>query len=395
MIRGPIMMIAGEPSGDTLAAELVGSLRSLWPGALPELIGAGGPRMRQAGVDLSHELTTLSVIGPADVARHYFHFRRIFHDLVRRATERRPELIVLVDYSHFNHRFASAIREVAARTGGAWKPKLVKYVSPQVWASRPGRAKVMERDFDLLLCLFPFEPGWYASRTPRLRVRYVGHPVLDRYPASSGSPTPHAVSGVHRVLLLPGSRRQELQRHLPVMQAACVRLAAGGRCEFLMVLPTEALREQAAGLLDPQLAARLQVGGLPEALKWASVAIASTGSVTMDCAYFSVPTVALYRTALLTYLLGKRLVTVPYLAMPNLLAGRVVMPEFVQGDATAEAIAGAASEILQKPERAEAMREGLRGVIRSLGDPGASGRAAAAILELVSLQEGVPQPQLS
>lgn len=383
MIGGPIMMIAGEPSGDTLSAELIDALRSRWPGALPPLIGAGGPRMRSAGVAISHELTTLSVIGPADVARHYLRFRRIFHDLVRLATEARPDLVILIDYSHFNHRFASALRAAAARSGGTWNPKIVKYVSPQVWASRPGRAQQMQRDFDLLLCLFPFEPDWYASRTPRLRVRYVGHPVLDRYPNAPEPSPARPVSDGHRVLLLPGSRGQELRRHLPVMQAACARIQAQSRCDFLAVLPTEALRDQAAQLLQPQPAIRLQVGSLPEALRWASVAIASTGSVTMECAYFAVPTVALYRTSWLTYLLGKQLVTVPYLSMPNLLAGRVVMPEFVQGDATPEAISNAASAILQNPGRAEQMRADLREVVAGLGKPGACGRAADAILELV------------
>lgn len=383
MIRGPIMMIAGEPSGDTLAAELIGALRSSWPGRLPRLIGAGGPRMREAGVEIFHELTTLSVIGPADVARHYFRFRRLFHDLVQRAIETRPDLVILIDYSHFNHRFATALREAAARSGGAWKPRIVKYVSPQVWASRPGRAQVMQRDFDLLLCLFPFEPAWYAARTPRLRVRYVGHPVLDRYPNHTRDASAPSASGTQHVLLLPGSRGQELRRHLPVMQAACAQIQQRADCDFLAVLPTEALRDQADRILNssnPTI--RLQVGSLPEALQWASVAIASTGSVTMECAYFAVPTVALYRTSWLTYFLGKQLVTVPYLSMPNLLAGRVVMPEFVQGDATPEAISESASAILQDPKRAEQMRSDLREVISGLGKPGASGRAAAAIVEL-------------
>lgn len=338
--------------------------------------------MREAGVELSHELTTLSVIGPADVARHYFRFRRIFHDLVQSAIETRPDLVILIDYSHFNHRFATALRQAAARSGGAWKPKIVKYVSPQVWASRPGRAQVMQRDFDLLLCLFPFEPEWYAARTPRLRVRYVGHPVLDRYPNHSRASSAPSASGTQHVLLLPGSRGQELRRHLPVMQAACAQIRQRVDCDFLAVLPTDALRDQAARILASEPSIRLQVGALPEALRWASVAIASTGSVTMECAYFAVPTVALYRTSWLTYFLGKQLVTVPYLSMPNLLAGRVVMPEFVQGDATPEAISRAASALLQDPKRAEQMRADLRDVVSGLGNPGASGRAAAAILEL-------------
>lgn len=381
-----VMVIAGETSGDNLAAELLNALRAAAPHRELRCFGAGGPAMARAGVEVIEELTRHSVIGPADVARNYFAFRRVFHRLLDVAVERRPDLVILVDYSHFNHRFAAEIRcrrEAGAAPG--WTPRVVKYVSPQVWASRPGRARAMERDFDLLLCIFPFEPEWYASRTPNLRVRYVGHPLLDRHPASdpTPSPTPPPPGNPSSGVLLPGSRVQEIRRHLPVLSGAVdILQKSHPLLRWTLVVPTPELEALTRSLLPAGLPVDLQVGGLDDTLRRASVAIASTGSVTLECAWFRVPTVALYRTSWLTYQIGRRLVTVSHLAMPNLLAGKCVMPEFVQDDATPEAVAKATAGILDSPERQREIRAELDAVIRSLGAPGACGRAAGAILEL-------------
>ena len=156
------MVIAGEASGDALAAGLVKSLSQKLTNR-PRFFGAGGPRMAQAGVALEFDMTAQAAIGISDVIKKLPVFRRIFRSLLQIALERQPDLIVLVDFGGFNRRFASAIRREAR---GSWKPKIVQYVSPQVWASRPGRAKTMVRDLDLLLCLFPFEKEWYAQREP-------------------------------------------------------------------------------------------------------------------------------------------------------------------------------------------------------------------------------------
>ncbi|MBI1839649.1 MAG: lipid-A-disaccharide synthase [Verrucomicrobia bacterium] len=376
------MIIAGEPSGDALAAELATALRTRAAerGDAPlDYFGAGGAAMRQAGIDVRHDLASQSVIGPFDLARRYLSFRKVFFDLLRWAEERRPELVILVDYSHFNHRFAAALRQRARKTNGAWSPKIVKYVSPQVWASRPGRARAMERDLDLLLCLFPFEPAWYAARAPSLPVRYVGHPVLDRYPDEKSLQASERKR--HEILLLPGSREGELRRHWPVMAEMTEKLPDA---RFIAVLPNESLLRQAReGLAEPSRVT-LRVGGLAEGLRESWMAVASTGSVTMECACFGIPTVALYKTSFLTYAIGKRLVNVRYLAMPNILADREVMPEFVQGAATAENLARAARTILDDDRRWTAMREDLRKVIATLGAPGASIRAAEAIQDLMA-----------
>ena len=388
------MVVAGEPSGDLLAAELVTALKEIFakiqyasiPEAqpletslAPRFFGAGGPRMRAAGVDTAFDLTEHATIG-LDALRKYSQLRRYLRQLLRLAIVRQPDAIVCVDFSGFNLRLASAIRRYTRgrqrKPFYNWRPRIVQYVSPQVWASRAGRARRVERDVDLLLSIFPFEKDWYALHTPRLKVEYVGHPVVDRYAScdkDSGS-----ASTAELVALLPGSRASELRRHLPVLRDAAYELARSRPLGFQLVLPTADLAEHAR-VFDWPNDTQIQVGGLPETLRRARIALASTGTVTMECAYFGVPTVAFYRTSALTYQIGKRIVSVGYLAMPNVLSGREIFPEFVQHNATGANIARAGLELLQSDSRRADIREKLRKIIGALGPPGAALRAANAI----------------
>lgn len=377
------MLIAGDPSGDQLAAELVTQLRLQAPGA--EFFGAGGSHLQAAGMELLVDLTRHAVIGLIEVVAQYARLRRIFHELLAVAERRRPDVVIGVDYGGFNLRFARALRARAATIPG-WRPRIVQFVSPQVWASRPGRAEVLARNHDLVLSILPFEKAWYAEHAPTLRVEFVGHPLVDRH-LSRGEAA--GASGATRedesrplVVLLPGSRKGELQRHWPVLRGAAALLAQALPVRLLAVLPTEELAEMARRGSDPVPGLEITVGGLAEALGRAQLALASTGTVTLECAWFRVPTLALYRTSWSTYQIGRRIITVPYLAMPNLLAGAVVMPEFIQDAATPETLSRAAIELLQQPERRLEMRRQLDLVVARLGEPGACRRAADFILAL-------------
>ncbi len=389
------MFIAGESSGDMLAAELVTALKqeltshheSRITNHSPQFSGAGGAKMAAAGVELAFDLTQHSVIGPWDALKSYSRFKRLFERLVALAFERRPDVIVCVDFSVFNHRFAERIRwelEVRRATHGNWKPKIVKYVSPQVWASRPGRAKSMPRLFDLLLTIFPFEKAWYAARVPELKVEFVGHPAVDRFNVERS--TLNVQRSENTVLLLPGSRVGELKRHLPVLHAAAHTMVAAksfdGAIRFKLILPSQALLDLAEEFDWPENTVS-QVGGLEEALSTASIAIASTGTVTMECAWFGLPTIAMYKTSWSTYQIGKRIIQVKFLAMPNILADEAIFPEFIQDDATPENLSRAALDLLSNSTRLQAIREKLRRVTASLGEPGAAQRAAQAILGLL------------
>ena len=428
------MVIAGEPSGDTLAAELVRSLRRAWveqgaspsadlqpleTGLDPRFFGAGGSRMAEVGVELAFDMTEHAVVGLVEVLRNYGKFKRLFDHLLQLAFDRQPDAILCVDFSGFNRRFARAVKREVRRQRGPfknWDPKIVQYVSPQVWASRPGRARAMARDFDLVLSIFPFEKAWYAEHAPQLPVVFVGHPIVDRYaglgpgtaatavergtiPRESRPPLPllprrEERAGERRavrdpreaaptVLLLPGSRVGELKRHLPVMLGALEKMQSiqpGLRAR--MVLPNDTLARLARTFPWPA-GLEIEIGALANALARADLAIASTGTVTMECAFFGLPTVAIYKTSWSTYQIGKRIIQVRHLAMPNLLAGKTVFPELIQDAATSEAIARESLELLNDPARRTRVKAELATVIGSLGGPGASRRAAQAVLEIL------------
>jgi lipid-A-disaccharide synthase len=399
------MLIAGEASGDLLAAELVQSLRQelidaeaqptqdyqpLYTSLAPCFFGAGGPKMQVAGVELAFDMTAHSVIGLSDVLKNYLKFRRLFLQLFHLALNREPDAIICVDFSGFNRRFGHAIKKyVRSRTGWFhdWNPRLIQYVSPQVWASREGRAYQMAQDFDLLLSIFPFEKAWYAARVPRLRVEFVGHPMIDRHASAKRAGSQPVVSA--KVLLLPGSRSSELARHLPVILRAWEKMrAVRPDLSAVVVGPNDTFAKQARSFaLPPNVS--VQTGGLANELENAILAIASTGTVTMECAYFGVPTVALYKTSWSTYQIGKQIVKVKYLAMPNLLADALIFPEFIQNAATPENIAGAALALLEDKKRLAEVRSRLAGIVESLGAPGASRRAARVILNTLTRE---PKP---
>lgn len=398
------MVIAGETSGDMLAAELVVAICSelgrerlpatwdyqpLKSSLAPQFFGAGGPCMNAAGVELALDMTDHAVTGISEVLKNYRKFRRFFKQLYNRALEREPDVIICVDFSGFNRRFAHAIRRYVRSHSDwfhDWNPRIVQYVSPQAWASREGRAHQMAADFDLLLSIFPFEREWYAARVPRMRVEFVGHAMIDRYgpaPAASKA-TSVGSAGFPMILLLPGSRPGELARHLPVLIEALAQIrAAFPDLRSRMVLPNENLLNQAREIgLPPSL--QVQVGNMAEALREADLALASTGTVTLECAYFGVPTVALYKTSFFTWQIAKRIITVKYGAMPNLLANQELFPEFIQDAATADNIARAAVELLRDEPRRTAIKQQLATVVASLGSGGASKRAARAVVSLLN-----------
>ena len=373
------MLIAGEASGDLLAAELVSALRGQLPDA--QFFGAGGAKMSAAGVELAFDLTQHSVIGITDVLKNILKFRRLFNQLLALAIERKPDVVIGVDYGGFNLRFGQAVKKyVRENPFSQWNPKIIQFVSPQVWASRPGRADKLARDYDLLLSIFPFEKDWYAKRVPQLRVEFVGHPMLERMQKEELKMRKPETAAAPKILLLPGSRKSELQRHLPVLLEALKLIQEKlPTAKAKMVLPNPALVSLAKSL-GANL--EIQIGELPWALAESDVAIASTGTVTMECAFFGVPTVTLYKTSTLTYQIAKCIVTVNSLTMPNLLAGEAVYPEFIQNEATPENLSRAALELLQDEARRTQIKAQLAKIIAALGEPGAPTRAAAAILSL-------------
>jgi lipid-A-disaccharide synthase len=390
------LLIAGEASGDLLAAELTAALRARWPDAI--FFGAGGAQMAEAGVELVQEMSQVAVVGITDVLAKLFELRRIMQKLLAVAARRQPDAIIGVDYGGFNLRFGHAVQQhVRGNPFSTWKPKIVQFVSPQVWASRPWRARRLAEDYDLLLSIFPFEKDWYAQRVPKLRVEFVGHPMVGRFTfdvlrrfASDDLRVFRDVAGTltanrpPRILLLPGSRNSELKRHLrPMLGALKIIQEKLPETRAQMILPNEPLKQLAAGRAAPAANSEILAADLPAALANTDIAIAKTGTVTMECAFFGVPAVTLYKSSWLNYQIARRLITVKTFTMPNLLANEEVYPEFLQTQLTAENLARAALDLLENEARRQKIKSQLARVVASLGEPGAPSRAADAVSRLL------------
>jgi len=386
------MILAGEVSGDYRAAELLRALRKAAVAhgeeAAPTFLGTG-PELERAGAKMALDLTSHAVIGHVDFLRSGpFKFFRFMDDLLDLALQERPDVFIFVDYSGFNLRFAKALRRrlnsVAPGSFNNWKPKLVYYVSPQVWASRPGRAQTIADNIDLMLSIFPFEKEWYAKRAPRLKVEFVGYPLLDTYLALGAAAEPRRLKRKEPlVVVLPGSRKHEVERPMQVMLDALRRIQAEQPIRIVMILPNPALAKLAEGMVGGQLEVDVQIGTQGEVLPEADLAITKSGSVTMECALFGVPAVVIYIAHWLLYQIGRRIAKVRFLAMPNLIADEMVYPELLQDDASGVNIARQALYMLENAEYRDSVRRKLAGVIEALGERGASRRAAEHVWNLI------------
>ncbi|NQU09461.1 lipid-A-disaccharide synthase [bacterium] len=355
-----VMFIAGEASGDAHAAAVIGALRRQVSGLA--VCAAGGPRMQQAGAELIFDLTEYAVIGLVEVLKNFGEFRRIFYSLLAEVARRQPAAVVLVDFPGFNLRFARAVRR---RHPGI---KIIYYISPQLWAWHASRARQIERDVDLLLTIFPFEKNWYAARAPQLRVEFVGHPFADYVSENPKSESRNP----KQVLLLSGSREREVAKIFPILTRVVDRLPA--ELEFVAA----AADEQTARLMrHPRVA--VEVGTARAQMTQAALALSASGTATMECAFAGCPMLVVYKVNWLTYLIARLVVTVDWLAMPNVIAGREIVPEYIQHHARPERIAAAARALLEDPVRREAQQRDLAAVVRSLGGPGAGERAARLI----------------
>jgi len=345
------MFIAGEASGDLNAAALI---RALGPGI--ETFGAGGPKMKAAGMELLFDLTEHAVVGLVEVLKNYRKFKRLFDQLVAEAERRRPDAVVLVDFPGFNLRFAAQMKQRGI--------KVIYYISPQLWAWHASRAKQIERDVALMLAIFPFEKDWYAQHAPGLRCEFVGHPLAER----DQSPVTRSEN---TVLLLPGSREREVTKLWPLMTAVVDQMP---EAEFVAAAVDA---KMAALMQHPRV--RVGVGAAREWMRQATLALTASGTATMECAFAGCPMVVVYKVNWLTYLIGRMVVKVNWLGMPNVIAGRAIVPEFIQHAAEPSRVAAAVCSLLGDGGRREVMRAELAAVVGSLGGPGASERAAQLI----------------
>ena len=374
-----IYFVAGEVSADNHGAALMRSLRVLDPEL--KSIGRGGPQMQEvAGAQFKNWIGDAAVLGLWEVLRKYGYFRRQFRQTLTEIQETKPDAVVLIDYPGFNLRLARALRRQSQRR------KTIYYISPQVWAWNRGRIKTMARFIDLVLCIFPFEADLYTASG--LRAVFVGHPMIERLePQKIDTQRDPNLIG-----LFPGSRSRELRKIFPMMMEVARRLLQlNPTLRFQVAAASEELAREMDEMMRPeQLAGResleIAVGQTAAIMQRAFVGIVASGSATLEAAYFGMPFVLIYKVAWPTYVAARLVVNVDFLGMPNLLAGKEVVPEFIQHEARPDAIVAAVRLLMEDSPARDRMILDFDEIITKLGGTGASERAAQAILE--ELKEG-------
>ncbi len=371
------MLVAGEASGDEHAANLFIELKKLVPGVRG--IGMGGARMAEAGIDIRYDSTGIAVIGIAEVVKHYGEIRRALQLMQKIACEEKPDLLICVDYKEFNFKLAQKAKSCGV--------KVLFYVSPQFWAWRPGRVKRYGAAVDMMAVIFPFEVPFYEKS--RIPVRYVGHPLAGRVEPTLAKEAALETFGLAAdqpvIGLLPGSRVNEVKRLLPLIMDAVrlleVRFPAA---QFILLQATSISDDLLRTVLAPT-AAKISVikGRNYDALQCCDAVISVSGTATLEVALLGVPMVIVYRVSPLSYRLGRWLITIPYIGLPNILAGRRIVQEFVQHDATAGAIAAETEKILTEAQYANTMRSALLQLKEKLGPGGGSENLAKLAAEML------------
>ena len=390
-----IYFVAGEVSADNHGAALMRALHELDPTL--KFIGRGGPQMRHvAGAPFRNWIGDAAVLGLWEVLRKYGYFREQFLQTLNEIAESKPDAVVLIDYPGFNLRLARALRRQSQRQ------KTVYYISPQVWAWNRSRIKNMARFIDLVLCIFPFETDLYTASG--LRAVFVGHPMIERLEMQKidTQRDPNLIG------LFPGSRSREVRKIFPVMiQAARLLLQVAPTLRFQVAAASEELAEEIRKILSSypnrlslarakvkiaapdgesgqspdHQAIEIAVGQTADIMQRAFVGIVASGSATLEAAYFRMPFVLIYKVAWPTYIAARLVVNVDYLGMPNLLADKEVVPEFIQHEAKPDSVAKAVRLLMEDANARDQMMSDFDAIISKLGGNGAGDRAARGILE--------------
>ena len=371
------MIVAGEASGDKHGAKLASALRALRPSTRFEFFGAGGDEMRQAGVETLVDAREVAIMGALEVARALPKFLRVFRRLSDAANERRPRLIVLIDWPEFNLRLARRLKRDGHR--------VVYYISPQIWAWRSYRIHAVKRYVEKMLVILPFEKDYYERSG--VEVDYVGHPLLDSVNVTMTREEfceRHGLAPSNPVIaLLPGSRHSEMKHILPPMVDAA-KILNRSRPHFQFILPL-------ARTFEPNtIASQISSAGLRviendtyNAVAASDLAAVASGTATLETAIIGSPLIVVYRASRLNWRIFRPLINTPFVGMPNLIAGREIAPELLQDDLNGERLATLIVEFLSDPARLRRSRDDLAEVKKKLGEANASERAANRILDLL------------
>ena len=366
-----LLIIAGEASGDTRAAELVKALKNL--SSELQFSGVGGDGMQKAGVRLFDHITSLAVIGIAEVLKNLGRIKQVFDHILAQVDQQRPDAVILVDYPGFNLRLAAELKKRSI--------KIIYYISPQVWAWREGRIEKIKKLVDLMIVLFPFEKDLYARYG--MKVDYVGHPLVDeikieRSPMEILQSLGLEIQGATTIGLMPGSRQKEVEHHLPVMIEAAKKLYShDNRRQFLLLKAPTIDRHVLETYIPPSLHVKIFAGNSYDGINAMNIAMVASGTATLEAALLNKPMVIVYKTSWLTYVIAKNVIKIPNIGLVNVVAGKKIFPELIQENCTADKIAQNIESLLQDHK----IIEELKKVRAALGTGGASHRAAKIILQ--------------
>lgn len=380
-----IMIVAGEASGDAHAAKLVRALRDAAPEVRFEFFGAAGPRMRDEGVDAVVRADDLSIVGLIEIAAALPLFLGAYRDLKRAAAQRRPDVVVLVDFPDFNLKLARSLKKRGLM--------VVYYISPQLWAWRKHRVRIVKKYVDLMLTILPFEKEWYAKHDVK-NVEYVGSPLAREVHPSMSKKEFCNAHGLDMsrpiVAMLPGSRGKEIARIMPVMLRCAAHVAANRPdVQFLIALASRKDLAKVRSLINGSGKDESLPEVLPvvvqqtyDALSSADAAAVTSGTATLEAGLLGTPMAVVYKTSALNYHVLEPMINVEHYGLINLIAGKRVAKELIQEDFTAEALSAELLRLLTPKVNSSARRE-LQGAADRLGHGGASKRAADAIFALL------------
>jgi len=377
-IAKKIMLVAGESSGDQHAANLFLELKKLNPAV--QGIGMGGKKMAQAGISLEYDSSNIGVIGVVEVIKRYGEIRRALNKMQQLLLEQRPDLLICVDYKEFNFKLAGFAKKHGI--------KVLFYVSPQIWAWRPGRVVKYGKVIDMMAVIFPFEVPFYEKEN--VPVRYVGHPSVDKVRAQRSIEEDLALFNLQSdapiIGILPGSRTDEINRMLPIMlKAAEIIQRAKPNAQF--VLP------QADSVSDELLQNSFQHSNIKvqainsqfyDTVQCCDAVMTVSGTATLEIALLKVPMLVAYKLSLITYLLARVLVDVEFIGLPNIIAGKSVVQEFIQKEASAENLAQEILHVLDDKAYAERIKEDLQLVREKVGSGGGSENMAQLAMEMLA-----------
>lgn len=367
-----IMVIAGEESGDARGAEVINALRDIDPDVT--WFGVGGDRMAGLGVDCIYHMRDMAFLGFFEVIHHLPFILKVYRRLLRELRTRKPDLILLIDYPGFNLRFAKRAKKLGFTTA--------YFVSPQVWAWGSNRVKKMAGVIDRMHVIFPFEEALYAQSG--IDVRFVGHPLVASCRPDSDRSTflkrEELDDSLPIIGLLPGSRRQEVQRLLPEMAAAARLMNRDSSGLQFITGKAPAMDDALYRELAPDLKTTAHTHDI---MAFADIVLVASGTATLETALFQTPMIICYKMAPVSYLIGRLLVTVPHIGLANIVAGEGIVPELIQRQAAAPVMAAKLRELLAHTPLLRRIRASLAKVAERLGSPGAAVRVAESLKELM------------